>query len=215
MKWLKTEDPTFAELRINLKELGPKLDMMAKFHSEMAKLTEGLPKDYVALTKGASESLSIMAGVLCAASWQEILGMPEGKAQFDAASAALTSHVLWSRKKCKQSGYNPSNPLILLASIRKNRWEHPFYTGSTPRKGLIDGTCRVALSSGIQYVLFSGKFWERIFSLLNTLHGATTSEKLGQSQALAQRSNSSQQQGVLCDTCCIGTPMCTYNLSWN
>ena len=124
-------------------------------------------------------------------------------------------HVLWSRKKCKQSGYNPSNPLILLASIRKNRWEHPFYTGSTPRKGLIDGTCRVALSSGIQYVLFSGKFWERIFSLLNTLHGATTSEKLGQSQALAQRSNSSQQQGVLCDTCCIGTPMCTYNLSWN
>ena len=107
MKWLKTEDPTFAELRINLKELGPKLEMMAKFHSEMAKLTEGLPKEY--------------AGVLCAASWQEILGMPEGKAQFDAASAALTSHVLWSRKKCKQSGYNPSNPLILLASIRKNR----------------------------------------------------------------------------------------------
>ena len=122
VKWLKTEDPTFAELRINLKELGPKLDMMAKFHSEMAMLTEGLPKEYVALTtKGASESLSIMAGVLCAASWQEILGMPEGKAQFDAASAALTSHVLWSRKKCKQSGYNPSNPLILLASIRKNR----------------------------------------------------------------------------------------------
>ena len=93
MKWLKTEDPTFTELRINLKELGPKLEMMAKFHSEMAKLTEGLPKEYVALTtKGASESLSIMAGVLCAASWQEILGMPEGKAQFDAASAALTSH---------------------------------------------------------------------------------------------------------------------------
>ena len=60
--------------------------MMAKFHSEMAKLTEGLPKEYVALTtKGASESLSIMAGVLCAASWQENWGMPEGKAQFDAA----------------------------------------------------------------------------------------------------------------------------------
>jgi hypothetical protein len=36
LKWLKTEDPTLAELSINPKELWPKPEGIAKFHSQMA-----------------------------------------------------------------------------------------------------------------------------------------------------------------------------------